>query len=306
LLFLIIFFATVRRTPGACSVWYVLCFLVILYAAASLYFSYISSTKINAYCILCLLSYVINFSLLFFCFIIIRRFGNDSFVSGLIKGTRYIFRHRVTAICIITLFAGFLLLRLLLPPYWLYSFPDPGTAISSGLTEDGHPWIGAKSPVITIHEYADYQCFQCGKMHLFLRQLVNRHPEKLRLVHHHYPLDHEFNSLIVPEPFHIGSGKMAMIAIYASAKGKFWQMNDALYSLGRAKQHFNTRTLAAMTGFSPGELTAATNHEQIREFLLTDIRSALKYGIFGTPSYVIDGQAYLGRIPPEVITTIME
>ena len=97
-------------------------------------------------------------------------------------------------------------------------------------------------------------------MHLFLRRLIAAHPEKIKLIHHHYPMDHEFNNIIVPTPFHIGSGKMAMIGIYAAAKNKFWEMNDALYTIGQEKQPFNTRTLAKMTGFTPGELAAATRH----------------------------------------------
>ncbi|WP_284153965.1 DsbA family protein [Desulfofustis limnaeus] len=235
-----------------------------------------------------------------------RRFGAGSFIPGFFKGAKQLFQYRCATISIILLIVGFILLRFLLSPYWLYSFPSPGTDVSHGITKEGHPWIGADNPTVTIHEYADYQCFQCGKMHLFLRQLVNEYPDTLRLVHHHYPMDHEFNALIVPEPFHIGSGKMAMIAIYAGAKGKFWEMNDALYSLGREKQPFNTRTLAAMTGFSPGELTAATKHPQIREFLLADIRSGMRYGITGTPSYVIDEQVYQGSLPPEILKSIMQ
>lgn len=305
-LFLVIFLAALRQTRESQAVWYVLCFLGALYSVASLYFSYISSTKINAYCILCLLSYTINFSLLFFCLLILRRYCSDSFVSGLVKGTRYLFRRRTPAICIITLFLSFFLLRFLISPYWLYSFPGLSTDVAHGITEEGHHWIGAENPTVTIHEFADYQCFQCGKMHLFLRQLVSQNPETLRLVHHHYPMDHKFNSLIVPEPFHIGSGKMAMIAIYAGTKGNFWEMNDALYSLGREKQSFNTRTLAAMTGFSPRELAAATRNQQIREFLLADIRRGMRYEIIGTPSYVIDDQVYQGSLPPEILRSIMQ
>ncbi len=68
------------------------------------------------------------------------------------------------------------------------------------------------------------------------------------------------NKIVVPEPFHVGSGKMAMLGIYAAMKGKFWQMNDALYEVGRRNEPFNTRTLAEMTDFTPGELAQATKH----------------------------------------------
>jgi len=143
-------------------------------------------------------------------------------------------------------------------------------------------------------------------MHLLLRRLITEHPGRIKLIHHHYPMDHEFNSVVVPEPFHVGSGKMSMIAIYAASKGKFWEMNDALYQMGRDKKPFNTRTLAETTGFSGGELAAATQHPQIREFLSHDIRQGMKLGITGTPTYVIDGKVYEGSIPREILEKIMQ
>ena len=143
-------------------------------------------------------------------------------------------------------------------------------------------------------------------MHLFLRGLIAEHPGRIKLIHHHYPMDHEFNTIVVPEPFHVGAGKMAMIAIYAASKGKFWEMNDALYAIAQEKESFDTRTLGAQTGFSAGELAAASQHPQIREVLLYDIRQGMKLGITGTPTYVVDGKVYAGSIPSEILGKIMQ
>jgi len=119
-------------------------------------------------------------------------------------------------------------------------------------------------------------------------------------------MDHEFNTIIVPEPFHIGAGKMAMIGVYAASKNKFWEMNDALYALGRQKEPFNTKALAEMTGFSPGELATATRHPQIREALLYDIRQGMKLKIVGTPTFVVDGNVYPGALPSDILKQIMQ
>ncbi len=79
----------------------------------------------------------------------------------------------------------------MIPPYWLFNYTKTSDAIETGITEDGHPWIGSPNPQLIIHEYADYQCFQCGKMHQFLRQLISEYPDKIQLVHHNYPMDHD-------------------------------------------------------------------------------------------------------------------
>ena len=193
-----------------------------------------------------------------------------------------------------------------MPPYWHFTPPINTDSMATGLTSDGHPWIGAEKATITIHEYTDYQCFQCSKMHLMLRDLMAAHPGAIKLVHHHYPLDNEFNNIIVPDPFHIGSGKMAMIAIYAASKNKFWEMNDALYAVGRSKQPLSTRKLAEKTGFTMNELAAAAEHPEIREVLLYDIRNGMKLHITGTPAFVIDGNMYEGTIPADVLKKIMQ
>ena len=101
----------------------------------------------------------------------------------------------------------------------------------SGVNDEGHPWIGAENPELTIEEFTDYQCFQCKKMHFFLRRLVAQHPDKIRLVHRNYPLDHELNPIVVSQPYHVGSGKMALVANAAGISGKFWEMNDLLFGL---------------------------------------------------------------------------
>ena len=303
-LFLLLVLATLRRRNGAEHLWHLLFVLGLGYALASLVFAYISATRIHAHCLLCLASHAIVLTLCFSAWIIRRRFCRTPLLAGLGLGLGVVRRSWLLRIGIAVLLAALVGLRLWLPPYWQYTLPPPDRSVPTGLTEDGHPWIGAENPSLTIHEYADYQCFQCGKMHQFLRQLINANPDTIRLVHHHYPMDHEFNNVVVPEPFHVGSGKMAMIAIYAAAKDRFWAMNDALYAMGREKEPFNTRTLAAMTGFTSGELAAAAQHPQIRDILLYQIREGMRLHITGTPSYVIDGTLHEGSLPADVLRKI--
>ncbi|MBM9529274.1 thioredoxin domain-containing protein [Desulfoprunum benzoelyticum] len=306
LLYLIIFLAASRRTKGSESLWHLLFLLGLLYSIASIYLGYVSATKVKAYCLLCLASYGISFSLCYYAWIIRRRFCADSFWRGVKQGTNYLLNSWTLTGSILCLVATLFFLKANLPRYWEYTLPPPSKTAAQGLTAEGNPWIGAEDGEITIHEYMDYLCFQCRKMHLFLRRLIAEHPGKIKLIHHHYPMDHEFNPIVVPEPFHAGAGKMAMIAIYAASKGKFWEMNDELYTIAQGKESFDTRTLGEKTDFTAGELAAASQHPQIREVLLYDIRQGMKLGITGTPSYVIDGKVYEGSMPGEILQKIMK
>ena len=151
-------------------------------------------------------------------------------------------------------------------------------AIQHGVTEDGSPWIGAKAPSITITEFTDYMCFQCGKMHHHLRQLVNKYPDRIRLVHKHFPLDKLVNP-IVEETVHPGSGLISLFAIIAQDAGKFWLVNDRLFRDAREKKMINISAIAKEVGLDLSNFQKMIREEKRIKKLERDIRLALKLDI---------------------------
>jgi protein-disulfide isomerase len=239
-------------------------------------------------------------------FIARKRFSDKSFFKDLFFSLQHFFKNRILIVgtCIIALL--FIATKLYLPHYWNLENSPISTNLPTGVTESGHPWIGAENPVLTIEEYTDYQCFQCAKTHFMLRSLIENNRTSLRLVHRHYPMDQEFNSTVVQDVFHIGSGKMALLAIYAMTQNKFWQMNDALFQLARSREPFNTRYLAEKTGIPSPELVAALSHPDTNKLLNLDIRQGMKLRITGTPSFVIEGKVFQGSIPLDILQKIQQ
>ena len=294
------------RKKEKLSIWSLLLVLGAFYSMIAIYFGYISTTKIHSYCILCLVSYLINFLLFYIAWIIRYRLDKSPIWISINNALKYLIKQKTFKFSITIFIVVLMAIKLFIPHYWEYALPPVTKEIPSGLTNDYHPWIGSNNPLLTIEEYSDYQCFQCYKAHFMLRRLIAKYPDKIRLIHHHFPMDHTVNDVIVPEPFHIGAGKMAMIAIYAALNGKFWQTNDILFELGQKKKPFNTKTLAEKTGFSSTELAMATRDTKIHILLRNDIRAGMKLGINGTPSFVINGKVYKGTIPSEIIEEIIQ
>ncbi len=212
-------FAWCRGTDKR-RIWTILFLLSLGFSLYSVILAVITTFYIHSYCIMCILSYGINFFLLYYLWLMRKRFAVEGIFKALrqdvaILGTK---KFRVGAI-----FLPFLIVvgltTLLFPHYWDTILPEGSDSLLTGVTEDGHPWIGAESPELVITEYADYLCFQCKKMHYYLRELIAKNPDKIRLVHRHFPMDHEYN-FIVKHPFHVGSGKMALLAVHAAAKGQ--------------------------------------------------------------------------------------
>lgn len=304
-IFLILLITVRKQSPENTSIWRILLLLSFLFSCFSIYLGYISATVIHSYCVMCLLSYTVNFSLFFYCLVIRSRF-NKQILNLSIRDSIFLLKSKpYSYILLIIIFICLLSIKSFLPHYWDYNSNPLNTKILHGISDDGHPWIGAEDPQLTIEEFSDYECFQCYKMHFFLRRLVEQYPDKLRLIHHNFPLDNSVNPIIVPEPYHVGSGKLALLAIYASTQGKFWEANDAIYTLARKKEPFNTKILAQKTDLPAKNLATALYNPKINNVLTKDVWQGMKLRITSTPVFVIKNKVYQGSIPAEILETII-
>jgi len=304
-LLLLFLLPAVSKETEKKQIWSLVFWLSLAFSAYSVVLALISSYLIGSYCIMCIVSYGVNLALWFYAWIIRRRFSTAGLLADTREDIRFLWKHRVkTSLVAAIFFAAVGTTWIVFPVYWHYQPPPVAASIPRGITDAGHPWIGAQNPVLEIIEYSDYQCFQCKKMHLFLRRLVTEFPDRIRITHHNYPMDHMFNP-IVKVPFHRGAGKMALMAVYAASKNKFWELNDHLYGLAGHQQKVEIKELAQTVGMKPEELAGALYDRSIRRQLQRDIRKGNKLGISGTPGYVINGKVYLGQIPAEILKTGM-
>jgi protein-disulfide isomerase len=282
-------------------VWSSFILIALAYTGVSITLASVSAYMIGSYCVLCILIYFVNFFLLWYAWLIRRRFSSSRFIRNFLDDLRFFRQQKRIFLPGLGLFSvAVILVIVMLPPYWRLASEPLSREVAYGLTAEGYPWFGAENPEIEIEMYSDYQCFQCKKMHVYLRKLISGQRQKIRVIHRHYPMDHEVN-YIVKEPFHIGSGKMALIAIYAAAKGKFWEMNDLLFEIGGRKKQIDLNWVAEKTGLEAADLVRALNAPVIRNKLSRDVWQGMKLRILGTPSFVINGNLYAGNIPADVL-----
>ena len=288
------------------KMWPILLFISLAFSIYSVILAYISTFSIHSYCMMCIVSFGINFLLLYYTWLVRKRFGKSSIIKGLMLDIGFLSDKKKKTIPVLLSFLCIVIFLLIFfPSYWNFSPPVLSKSISSGITDDGYPWIGAENPKFVITEFTDYQCFQCKKMHFFLRKLVEKNSDKIKLIHRHFPMDHKYNP-IVKEPFHVGSGKMALLAEYSQTQGKFWEMNDILFGIAGSTKFINIKELAEKVGIDYRALSYSTKNRIIRYKVKHDIAIGMKLGINGTPGYVIDGKVYLGQIPPEILSRVLD
>ncbi len=294
------------KPPEYKHLWTLLFLVTVAYSIFSIILALISSFLIRSYCMMCIVSYGINFLLLFYTWMTRKRFESVGIIDGIKLDVDFLCNKKKRYISFFSPFIiAIILMLIFFPTYWSFESPTLSAYIPHGVNEDGHPWVGAENPQLEIIEFTDYQCFQCNKMHFFLRQFLVKHPGKIRLIHRHFPMDHEVNP-IVKKPLHVGSGKLAMLTIYAATQNKFWEMSDFLFSIARLKPVIDIKQLAEETGLNYKELSRAVYDPIIQNKLRNDIMDALKFGVTGTPSFMIDGKVYQGQIPPGIIKEVLD
>lgn len=281
-------------------------FLAGLFSLISIALAVVSIRYIHSYCLLCIVTYAINFSLFATAWMAVNRFGAGSFRTTFHRDLDYLIKKwkQVGTLLLCCMLASFSAVAFY-PRYWVLTAQPLDAKVRFGTTEDGSPWIGAQTPSLTIIEYADYLCFQCGKMQHHLRQLINQYPDQIRLIHRHYPLDDKVNPAI-KETIHSNSGMLSFFAIMAQQQNLFWQVNDALFREARSKQTISLSAIAKETGMDLSQFQEKLDSPELHQLLAKDIQSGLQHNITATPSYVVDDKVYSGTLPWEIIEAALK
>ena len=56
---------------------------------------------------------------------------------------------------------------------------------------------------------------------------------------------------------------------------------------------------------APEDLAQNMNSPQAQSLLLLDVREGMRANMTGTPAYRIDGEVYLGQIPPGILEAVL-
>ena len=141
---------------------------------------------------------------------------------------------------------------------------------------------GPEDAPYTLVEYGDYECPNCGRLYVILRDLQRDIPSQLRIVFRHYPLS----------GIHRHAEQAAEAAEAAGAQGKFWEMHALLFE---RQQALHTKDLIRYAGELSldverfrDELKNETHSERVR----ADFLAGVQNGVYGTPGLFLNGVRY--------------
>jgi hypothetical protein len=126
--------------------------------------------------------------LLFFSWIVRRRFNSGPFFRALGKDLRHLSpTSPLNALILAGILAAAAGVKAAYPTYWLFNLGPMPAQIATGVTPEGRPWIGA----VSSHWKSSDGLRACAKMYHHQNLIVNT--LKNSAVHVHFPMDHEFN-----------------------------------------------------------------------------------------------------------------
>ena len=163
----------------------------------------------------------------------------------------------------------------------------------------GHsPVRGTSAALVTIVEFADYQCPYCARGEETLRALRDEYGDKLRVVFKDEPL-----------PFHERAEPAAEAALQVrEEKGDaaFWQMHDALFASQDDLKDDTLVRIAAQLGARADRVKTAIDKHTHSRTIDDDLELSDDLQADGTPHFFIDGRRLVGSLPREKFEAIID
>lgn len=276
-------------------------------AAVSAILAFISFTRIDSLCLFCMASYAINAALLAVS-IVTARPSPARAGSPLVLDARALARRPllVTTLALAGIIA-FVLLQAFVPPYWKTPGWSDLPRLASGTDAQAHHWIGAPEPALTVVEFSDYECPHCRAAHKQMRLVAAKHPNRIRLIHRHLPLDMACHPGM-QRPFHLRACLFAEAAECAGLQGRFWDMNDALFSIqDKVKtKDVDPMDLAVRLGLNRSEFKQCLAGHATAERIAADVQESMLRRLDGTPTFLIGDKVFLGRIPERELEQLLQ
>lgn len=164
------------------------------------------------------------------------------------------------------------------------SAEDRPRRLAIEVNDRDHATGPADAPV-TLVEYGDYECPDCGNAYPVIKRLLAEQGPRLRFVFRNFPLSN----------VHPHASVAAQAAEAAAAHGKFWEMHDLLYEHQKNLDQYEMGQLALRAGLEIYRFESDLAAELFAPKVAADYDSGVKSGVKGTPTFFINGVRYEGE-----------
>jgi protein-disulfide isomerase/uncharacterized membrane protein len=266
-----------------------------IFSVVSIYFFIIAKLKIDALCIFCIGTYIVNWVSFLILLFSVFKFKNDEESFCIKDNFKTFFDIPIKTIPLYLV----LIFAILTPSYVVFSkahnTPELKESDYKGGKFDKENLIGIAGNSqgdVTIILYSDYECPYCARFEGTIKEVINKF-SNVKLIRKEFPLDNKCNMLL-NRKFHRYACNGAFFAKCAGLEGKFWQAADLLHNNRKNLDMKSLMKYAEELKISQKQIKKCMESSKIKEAVKSDIKEGLKVGVKGTPGYTINGKIYSG------------
>jgi len=160
---------------------------------------------------------------------------------------------------------------------------------------EGSPVRGPSDARITMVEFSDFECPYCALATIEMRNIMASYPKDIKLIYKEFPLS-----------MHPNAPLAAAAALAAGEQGKFWQMHDLLFKNFRKLNRDNILAWAKEIGLDVNKFKGDLDSGKYDPVVKKDVADGEKIGVYGTPSFFINGKQYNGPVTLDALRPILD
>lgn len=158
---------------------------------------------------------------------------------------------------------------------------------------------GPKDALITLVEYSDFECPFCTRGNETVNTLMKKYAGKIRFVYKHLPLSFHEQAMISAQYFE---------AIRIQNNDKAFAFHDEIFQ-NQAKLKNGVvflDTIAKKVGADMSKLKKDINSDAVKNRIAADVEEAGKFGMSGTPGFLLNGVPVRGAYPAEYFVNLID
>lgn len=163
---------------------------------------------------------------------------------------------------------------------------DPGQVLVQAVGAASGARRGNAMGRVQIVELSDFQCPTCARAHAILEPLIEKHLDKISYTRVDLPLFEHHDWVL--------DAALAARAVQKVAPARYWEFVDLIFVNQPAITKANVQQM--MAGFAEDlaidwrKVTTEASRPENRQALLTQTGKAFDQGIYGTPTFIINGR----------------
>ncbi len=177
---------------------------------------------------------------------------------------------------------------------------QPRVTVETG--ED--PAIGPVGAPLQLVEFSDFFCPACQRASKLNTVMLASHRQDARFVFKHYPLDTTCNTKI-GRMVHPGACRVAAASECAHDQGRFWPFHDLVFEQGHHYDLGNLDRDVTRLGLDVPRFRACLDSGHAMDAVRRDIAEGARAGVVSTPTYVINGVPLSGGLNPAMFEDVV-